>query len=89
MARNFDDFPTYDPVVQDKVYLSGVWSNFLATFVESLQDYLSQDGIFVPRVTSEQRDSLKNAVNGQLIYNTSTNKFQGFESGIWKDFIQS
>jgi hypothetical protein len=87
MARDFDNFPTYDPVIKDQVYLSNVWSDFMATFVESLREYLSQSGMFVPRLTTDQRNSLQNVINGQLIYNTSTNKFQGYENGAWANLI--
>lgn len=88
MARDLDNFPTYDPVIKvGTPYLSNVWSDFMATFVESLREYLSQNGIFVPRLTTAQRDALQNVINGQLIYNTSTNKFQGYENGAWANLI--
>lgn len=87
MARDLDNFPTYDPIIKDSVYLSNVWSDFMATFVESLREYLSQNGIFVPRITTAERNALQNVVNGQLIYNTSTNKFQGYENGAWVNLI--
>jgi len=88
MARDFDNFPTYDPLVKrDGVYMSDVWSSFMATFVQSLQEYLTQNGIFVPRVTTIERNALRNVVNGQMIYNTTTNKFQGFENNLWQNLI--
>lgn len=88
MARDFDNFPTYDPVIkQGTTALSSVWGDFLATFVESLREYLSQNGIFVPRVTTAQRDDLQNVINGQLIYNTTLEKFQGYENGAWTNLI--
>jgi len=87
MARDFDYFPTYDPVIKDNVYLSNVWSDFMATFVESLREYLTQNGIFVPRITTAERDALQNVINGQIIYNTSTDKFQGYEAGAWANLI--
>ncbi len=37
MARDFDNFPTYDPVTKGGDYLSSGWSDFMATFVESLR----------------------------------------------------
>lgn len=87
MARDFDFFPTYDPLVQQEVYLSNIWGDFLATFIESLREYLSQNGIFVPRITTAQRDSLINTINGQLIYNTTLEKFQGYENGAWVNLV--
>ena len=87
MARDFDNFPTYDPVIKDNVYLSNIWSDFMATFIESLREYLSQNGIFVPRITTAQRNALQNVINGQLIYNTTTNKFQGYENGAWANLV--
>lgn len=87
MARDFDDFPTYDPVIKDQIYLSNVWSDFMATFVETLQEYLTQNGIRMPRLTTAQRDALKGVENGLTIYNTTINKFQGYENGAWVNFV--
>lgn len=69
MARNFDNFPTYDPVIKaGSLLLSSVWSDFMATFVETLQGYLTQTGVFIPPVTIAQRDALQNPGEGQMIY---------------------
>lgn len=87
MSRNFDNFPTYDPIIKDRVYLSNVWSDFMATFIETLQGYLTQNGIQVPRLTTAQRDALMNVPNGWMIYNTTLNKFQGYENGAWVNFV--
>ncbi len=88
MARDFDNFPVYDPVIKaGTLNLSSLWSDFMATFIESLREYLSQNGIFVPRVTTSQRDELQNVIGGQLIYNTSTEKFQGYENGAWVNLV--
>lgn len=87
MARDFDNFPTYDPIIRDQVYLSSVWADFMASFVETLQGYLTQNGIQMPRITTAQRDALQNVTNGFVIYNTTLEKFQGYESGVWVNFI--
>ena len=73
MARDFDFFPTYDPVVKDQVYLSNVWADFMATFVESLREYLGSNGMFVPRLTLAQRDEIQTPQEGQMIYVTDAN----------------
>ena len=41
----------------------------------------------VPNYTSDERDSLPNAINGLIIYNETTNKFQGRENGAWVNLI--
>ncbi len=73
MARDFDNFPTYDPVIRNEVYLSSIWADFMATFVETLQGYLTQYGNKIPNLTLEQRNSIKNPVEGQMIYVTNAN----------------
>lgn len=83
MARDFDFFPTYDPLVKDQVYLSNVWSDFMATFVESLREYLSSNGIFIPRLTLAQRNEIQDPQEGQMIYVTDASSNTA-ELQIWK-----
>ena len=73
MSRDFDFFPTYDPLVKDEVYLSNIWSDFMATFVESLREYLSSYGAFIPRITLSQRGEIQDPQEGQMIYVTDAN----------------
>jgi hypothetical protein len=40
----------------------------------------------LPRLTTTQRDALT-AVNGMIVYNSSTDKFQGYENGSWANLI--
>lgn len=40
----------------------------------------------LPRMTTATRDSFI-AQNGDVIYNTSTNKFQGYENGSWVNLV--
>ena len=44
------------------------------------------DSFTVPRLTTTERNALT-AVNGMLIYNSSDNKFQGYENGGWANLI--
>lgn len=47
----------------------------------------STEGAFrVPRLTTTQRNALT-ATNGMLVYNTTDNKFQGYENGSWTNLI--
>jgi len=42
--------------------------------------------LLLSRMTTVQRDALT-AVNGMLIYNSTDNKFQGYENGAWANLI--
>lgn len=42
--------------------------------------------LLISRMTTAQRDALT-AVNGMIIYNTTTSKFQAYEAGAWANII--
>lgn len=53
----------------------------------ALVDITSTTGaLLLPRMTSTQRDALT-AVNGMLIYNSTTNKLQVYENSAWANVI--
>ena len=41
--------------------------------------------MIMPRVSTTQRNNLNGVINGSIVYNTSTNKFQGRANGAWVD----
>jgi len=73
MARDFDYFPTYDSLTNDKGYLSDLWADFMATFVETLKTYLSENGCFIPNITLADRDAIQDPQEGQMIYVSDSN----------------
>jgi len=79
--NDLDDFPIYDEILRDRdsLKLSGIWRDFLATFKENLSGYLSSGGIFLPNLTTTQRDALQSPQLGQIIYNSSTGKGQIYQ----------
>lgn len=84
MANDLDQFPLFDKLVKpgtDK--LSDVWMDSLATFLQNLTGYLSRFGVFLPQITTNERDSIQNPVNGQIIYNTTLDTAQYFKAGVW------
>ena len=42
--------------------------------------------LLLSRMTTTQRDAMT-PINGMVIYNTTTNKFQGYQAGAWVDFV--
>ncbi len=83
MARNIDNLPIYDPIIKDKMYLSNEWASFLASFIETLQEYLSQNGMFVPVMTQAERDLIQEPVNGQMLFVSDLSELQIWKSNAW------
>jgi hypothetical protein len=46
---------------------------------------ISKSPFRLANMTTAERDALTNVANGDVIYNTNTNKFQGRASGAWVD----
>lgn len=90
MALDFDEFPLYDPLTKEQnEHMSNVWIANMSSFLDTLKGYLSQNGMFIPKVTTIQRNAIQSPQNGQMIYNTTTDQFQGFVGGAtpaWKVF---
>ena len=71
MSVDIDQPPIYDAIIKNKPdYLNDVWVSWFSTFVQTLIEYLSQNGIFVPRLTTSQRNQIQTPQEGQLIYTT-------------------
>jgi hypothetical protein len=43
--------------------------------------------LVITRMTTTQRDAIIAPINGMILYNTTLNKFQGYENGSWADLI--
>jgi hypothetical protein len=89
MAQDFDQFPLNDPLIKAKMMMSDEWAAFMGAFFQNIIGYLSQYGIFVPNLTTEQRDSIQSPEKGQMIYNTTVDAPQTFQAGVWKTFTTS
>lgn len=88
MAADFDIPPLYDPLINGNK-LSDVWKRYESNFYNTIIEYLTQFGIFMPRVTTAQRNSIITPINGQMIYNTTIDAPQIYQAGAWKTFTTS
>lgn len=88
MANSIDQLNYYDPVIRNNsTKMSEEWISQLSSFIDVLNGYLTPFGILTPQLTTDQRDSIQSPVNGQIIYNTTLDKFQGYENGAWQNLI--
>lgn len=90
MANDIDQPPLYDNLTKIRLdKMSDIWVDWFATFYQTLTTYLSQNGIFVPLLTTSERDALQSPQNGQMIYNTTIEAPQIFQNNMWKTFTTS
>lgn len=88
MAANIDDLPIFDALTKMKdgkpsSHLSDTWTNSIANLTQNLQEYLSENGILTPNITSTQQGQIQTPQNGQTIYNQTSNIMQVYSNGGW------
>jgi hypothetical protein len=87
MANQIDQLPYYDPLLKNAdLKMGDVWIAALSAFIETLNGYLSEFGMFIPKLTTAERDSIQSPVDGQLIYNTDLGTAQYRKAGVWTSF---
>ncbi len=75
-------FRSYDDGVTVCVGIGTIFPN-----ANALLDLTSTTGaLLLTRLTTTQRDALT-PVDGMLIYNSTTNSFQGYQAGSWQNLI--
>ncbi|HXK00702.1 MAG TPA: hypothetical protein VNF93_02310 [Buchnera sp. (in: enterobacteria)] len=90
MSNNLDLPPIYDPITANsKDFMNGIWMSWITTFSQSVIEYLSEFGIFIPRLTTDQRNKIQSPTEGQIIYNTTIIGPQIWRGGIWQTFTTS
>ncbi len=87
---DFDQPPLYDAAINPskRLIMSDVWIYYWSSFYQTLISYLSQNGIFLPQLTTDERDALQSLVNGQMIYNITVDAPQFWQdsSSSWRTF---
>lgn len=85
MAVDFDQFPIYDVITQSGDRMSGIWITSMSTFFQTIITYLTQYGVIMPPVTTDQRDSIGTPLEGQTITNSDRKKLQVYLNGGWQE----
>jgi hypothetical protein len=71
MAIDFDLPPINDPLTKrSSDFLSDNWREYVSTLIDTLTIYLTQYGDIIPNITVEERDSIQEPQEGQMIYTT-------------------
>jgi hypothetical protein len=92
--------PIYEHLISkddpQKVTISDVWKNHMDAISQTLGVVVSYDRFstsqqatpvsIVVSMDTTHRNQLENAFNGQIIYNTTTNRFNFRENGAWVTF---
>jgi hypothetical protein len=87
MALDFDYPTSYDKLIEPGTNkASDDFVRWWNTHIDSLVGYLTQFGIKLPILTTVQRDSIINPINGLTIYNSTIDAPQIYQAGAWKTF---
>lgn len=92
MATDFDLLPFYDPILKNRPDLiSDIWMGAFSRMNDTLVSFMGQFGFFIPNLTTSQRDEIQDPVNGQLIYNTTDDAPQFYQSSSssWRTILFS
>lgn len=88
MVLDIDTPPTYNPITggNNEYVMNDLWISWFNSFYQTLVGYLSGHGMFLPQITESQKISINAPINGQMIYNTTTNTAEYFKAGAWTPF---
>lgn len=89
MANDIDRPPLDDRLVKISGDLSDVWRDWIATFYQTMIDFLTQNGIYPSHLTTDDRDKINSPGEGQMIYNITIKAPQIYQNGAWKTFTTS
>jgi hypothetical protein len=81
------NYITTDPGVGSIIAEGKVGIGTATPATSALLDLTSTAGaLLLPRMTTTQKAALT-AVNGMVVYDSTLNKFQGYENGAWTSLI--
>lgn len=83
-ATSIDGAPVYDAITEND-HLSPTWRNWFASLIDTITAYLSPYGIFIPKMSTTDRDTIQTPQTGQLIFNTTTDTLQIYLSTGWEN----
>jgi len=77
--------PLEEPLVDQNGYITEPWKDWLVQFSDILSDQISQLGFFLPILSTDRRDKIESPKDGQIIFNSTTNRIQVWYSGTWNN----
>lgn len=90
VSMNVESNKMHDRWIKFFVNLNGVIKNFFPIRTIKSANGIVQTAVpSVTRLTTTERDNISNTnwQNGDIIYNTTTDKFNFREAGAWKELV--
>lgn len=84
---DFNSPPVNDKIIDVNSKLSPPWEDWFTFNWQNLVTFLSSSGVFLPQLTTVQRNAITPLTNGQMIYNTTLDAPQMVVAGVWKTIV--
>ncbi len=87
MSLQFNPPPIYNRMLDEQGRVSGEWQKWFNSMHEATRSYLDPNGVYIPQLTTAERDAIPNPDEGLQIYNKDELEGQIRQNAMWRRIV--